>query len=133
MNATDGGRGLVAGPQSEGWPAHFFTLECDVCSASWIGPDGEPCGWCAKRGARQRDEQRQLLLFPPQLAEPGGGMYDDLDDVAKRIWEHTRGIRRGEGSIQAWRDRLADAITGGLITRDEAVAAVLRIQGSHDA
>jgi hypothetical protein len=102
-------------------------LRCPVCAATWIGQPGEDCGWCLAAVERQRAEQRRRLLWPDQLPTGDDGPpHEQLSELDRRVWDTTRGQRRGEGARRAWIERLARAVTAGLITRDEATAAVQR-------
>jgi hypothetical protein len=102
-------------------------LVCDECSAGWVGLPGEPCGWCADRTERQREDQRRMLLWPDRLGEHGP-RYDELGEVDQAVWDRTRGIARGHDSRRAWAERLGRAVHAGLITEREAKAAMERVR-----
>src|SRR3954462_8417617 len=95
------GAGRQHGP---GGGAHGWALlMCDVCKATWHGTPGDTCPWCVDAHPRQREYHRDLLLNPPWARSDAGDVrYDDLDDVDKAIWRHTRGQTSDEDSIDAW-------------------------------
>jgi len=80
-------------------------LECAVCAASWVGPIGEPCGWCSRRLERTVAEQRRLLLRP---------------DLPERADTHRI------DALKAWGARLRVAHRAGIITRDDLDTAWTR-------
>lgn len=83
----------------------WMHLECDRCTASWVGHDGDPCGWCDRQQALLIEMQRELLLNPD---------LPDRDDE-----------RRSRAEI-AWAERLGRAVSVGVVTRGEAEKALHR-------
>lgn len=118
------GVGEIVGQRRPEYGPDVYDLACD-CGATWSGGPGTPCPWCVAAAERQRHEQRRLLLFPPWLRD-GGPRYDELAEIDRRIWDATRGQTRDADSLRAWGERLARAVTAGLITADEAEAAIAR-------
>ena len=103
-------------------------IVCADCHAGWVGRRGDGCAWCDAGDARRRAAERALLLDPPWLrSDAGDPRYDELSDIDQRVWDATRGQRRGADSLAAWRDRLARAVVAGLITETEARRAWGRV------
>lgn len=102
-------------------------IECGECGAGWYGHTGDPCDWCHRALQHQLEDQRQRLLYPDWMVDQGP-TYDQLDDVDKAVWDHTRGIARGESSFAAWVNRIVDATQAGVITELEADAAMRRAE-----
>lgn len=100
-------------------------LVCVLCAASWCGRVGDRCPWCRQAVARQFADERQRLLWPV-WAESGGATYDSLSPIDRQVWDATRGITRGSDSLAAWARRLRDAVHAGVVTVDEARAALRR-------
>jgi hypothetical protein len=100
---------------------------CQWCGATWEFDEGYECRWCAEALERMRDDQRQRLLWPDWAADPGD-RYDELSAVDKAVWDRTRGIIRGEGSVAVWTQRLMAAADAGIVTRSDATAALDRIE-----
>ena len=102
---------------------------CPDCKAGWVGLAEDPCGWCADAAERQVADERRLLLDPPWLRSSAGDpRYDALSEVDKAVWDATRGQTRGADSLKVWAERLARAVTSGLITRHEADRALTRAE-----
>lgn len=74
------------------------------------------------------EDERKRLLFPP-WATNGGQRYDELSDVDKEVWRHTRGQRKDDASLISWVDQLGDAVRDNNITIEEARSAVRRVLG----
>ncbi len=71
---------------------HAVTI-CDTCGATWDTTDNDTCNWCATAVQRMVADQRHALLSPEWLTKQGD-RYNQLDDIDKQIWDHTRGISR---------------------------------------
>lgn len=95
------GTGHVVVPRPD-WGSTWGDLVCDSCGAGWTGPAMEVCGYCERREARNRGEQRDLLLMP------------DLPE---------RGSAERTNAVDAWFDRLTVAIESELLTEQEAATA----------
>ena len=95
-HALDAGIGVgeQCGPARVEWGDGIYELSCTVCTATWVGPIGEPCQWCERADARMRAETVRMLLRRPDV-DPADGRYDDV--------------------ITAWGKRLARAVSTGLI------------------
>lgn len=107
---------------------HGTLLACTVCGATWTGTPGEGCWWCAEAEQRQRDGQRELLLNPSWLDDDTGDpRYDTLEPLDQAIWRRTRGQTRDIDSVEAWIQRLVNAVTSGLVTELEATQAIERV------
>ena len=101
-----GGVGRQVGPlRLDYGPSGWADLCCDQCGATWTGRIGTACSWCDERIDRQWDDQRKLVLTPPDV---------DPDD---RTYDAVTG---------AWVDRMAIAIEAGIISREEATRAYER-------
>ena len=136
MTATAGSSdadviGEIAGVARPEYGPRVYDVVCDACGATWCGEPAMACPWCVAAAGRQRADQRRLLLFPPSQRDDGP-RYDELPDVDKRVWDATRGRVRGDGSARAWCEQLGRAVASGLITADEARAAVRRVKGVED-
>jgi hypothetical protein len=106
----------------------FHNRLCATCGASWVGQADEWCGWCEAAQGRQKAAQRLILLDPPQLrSDAGHHRYEALDDIDRAIWDRTRGQQRGADSVVAWAARLRRAVDSGLITNNEAEAAMRKV------
>jgi hypothetical protein len=103
--------------------AHLST--CQWCGATWDLDEGYGCRWCAEALERMREDQRRRLLWP-DWAESPSERYDELSAVDRAVWDRTRGIHRGEGSVDAHCKHLLDAEAAGIVTTDEARAALDR-------
>lgn len=100
---------------------------CVDCGASWCGMPDDGCDWCARASDRQRADQRRLLLFPAWLhSDVGSPRYDELSEIDRAVWDRTRGQARDTGSLAAWGEQLGRAVKAGLISDDEAQAAIER-------
>ena len=100
-------------------------LRCLVCEATWVGAQGDPCPWCVERDERISEDERRSLLHPHWLESDEGNIrYDSLSPIHQRIWDQTRGQKRGEHSAEVWARRLARAVASGLVTADEARNAI---------
>jgi hypothetical protein len=106
-------------------PSDAELLACNLCSATWYGPALEHCPWCERAVETMLDDHRKRLLHP-DWAESQGDRYDELSPVDKAVWDRTRGISRGAGSVEAWTKRLLEAVDADIITVDEARQALER-------
>lgn len=105
MTVTLTGIGIQHGPQRPDWAPGWADLQCDQCDATWTGPIGETCGYCATNLTNMRQWQADKLLRP-ELPDP-----DDTRYVA---------------AVTAWAQRLATAVKADLITRQHAETAYQR-------
>lgn len=87
-------------------------VACDQCGATWRGPIGEHCSYCVTALMAMQDAQRSVLLRP-DLPDP--------DD------------ERRPAAMRGWVERLARAVTAGLLERHQAEAAIRREEDSHAA
>jgi len=102
--------------EASGWH-----LECQICGATWVGDEGEPCSWCLEGYQRLREQRRTDLLHPHWLrTSVGHPTYDLLDEVTQAVWNRTRGQTREPQSIQEWQKQIAQAEAEGFITHEEA-------------
>jgi hypothetical protein len=126
--ARDGiGHGVGVGRALPEYGPRHILLSCTVCGAGWVGRYGERCHWCQTALQRQLADQRAELLWPSwQASDAGAPRYDELSEVDRRVWDRTRGQGHGAGSRRAWCRRLAGAVRAGLVTFDEAEAAMRR-------
>jgi hypothetical protein len=108
--------------------AHLST--CGWCGATWDLDEGYTCRWCVEALEAMQADQRRRLLWPDWASDPGD-RYDELTAVDRAVWDRTRGITRGEGSVAAWTTRLMTAADAGIVTRDEATAALDRIENRN--
>lgn len=74
-------------------------LTCCACGATWIGPPGEPCYYCARSRRIQLEHQAELVLTPPDI---------DPDDI------------NYETRMSAWGQRLIVAARAGIIDQHTA-------------
>lgn len=107
----DGGRGLLAGQHRPDHAPEMFDLECVVCGATWVGTLLEPCAWCLDRIDAQRHTQARLLLNP------------ELPPT---------GTARRSLAIAEWVAHLARAVQTELVTPQDALRAITRIDGTRD-
>jgi hypothetical protein len=96
------GWGRQNGPLRPDWGADWAELECTICSATWTGPIGEPCGYCQRTHELLVDAHRRVLLWPDA---------EMLATEAKRA---------------DWGRRLAWAVQEDIVTEHEARAALAR-------
>lgn len=86
------GFGEIVGPtRDDGWPSGFASLQCDLCGATWTGPEGESCWWCQQRldgmiahqheidTSRFRDYCKRLRDGDMTALEPAIGLAIKLD------------------------------------------------------
>lgn len=105
------GVGVVHGGAAPEVGPDFFSLKCNACGATWCGPIGEWCQYCAHRGRFGGDDEelraahyvlrqmeRDLLLTVPSFDDP----------------------RPRDVVLLEWGLRLKRATESGLITRNEA-------------
>lgn len=85
-------------------------LTCCACDATWTGPAGEPCYYCARAHQIQLNHQAELVTTPPDV---------DPDDTTY------------QPRMQAWATRMRTAIEAGIITDTEARTAWRRQAGQH--
>jgi hypothetical protein len=123
------GVGVQAGVHRTDHGPAFYDLQCTLCGATWVGPLLDPCSWCAERAARDLSDIRHELLYP-EWAVPQGERYEALSELDKRVWDQTRGIRRGVAVEHAWARALRQAIEAGIITVAEADDAINRLERS---
>jgi hypothetical protein len=93
-------------------PSGWADLQCDQCGAGWTGQIDTACPWCDERIDRQWDDQRRLVLTPPDV---------DPDD------------RTYPQALVAWGERLNRAIESGLISVEEASTAYRKAVGRERA
>lgn len=98
------GVGVELTPRPD-WGVGFFDLECDECSATWVGRAGDACGWCDRRHEVMVAEQVEMLHRP------------DLPDVGDPF---------RPSAVTAWSERLARAVHAGLIDEPTAQSAYER-------
>lgn len=96
------GFGRQIGPSRADWGPDFADLQCDVCEATWTGPIGESCSYCAQWLDLATETQRQRLLWP------------DLPDPQSD---------RHYPALQTWAKQLAAAVAEQIITEHQARAA----------
>lgn len=111
-DADASGAGRQRGPLRPDWGEDWAELACDRCGASWVGPIGEACDWCAVALERMRVWQAEKLLQPE---------LPDRDDARRRH------------SLEAWAERLARGVEAELITAAEARAAFDRHKDRRSA
>jgi hypothetical protein len=87
--------GILRPEYGDGWAE----LTCDECDATWVGPIGEACNWCATALDNMRKWQAEKVLLCPEV---------DVED------------ERYVGVMEAWGQRLHVAVTAGLVTADQA-------------
>lgn len=92
------GHGYQVGPLRPDWGPQWADLACDACGATWTGPIGEPCWYCARARQLMLDHQAAATLTPPDV-EP--------DDIGYTT------------AVGAWLDRMTIAAEAGIIARDE--------------
>ena len=102
------GRAMRAAPESG--PGRY-SLQCDVCGATWTGLVGEACGWCDRLYEVTVQHQAEILLSP------------DLPDGGPRF----------DAAVSAWMERLAVAVKAGIVDPDAARRAVERTEVRHAA
>lgn len=105
------GTGIKDGPHRPDFGAGWANLTCDTCGATWVGPIGETCEWCATDQENQQRWQAEKLLAP-ELPDPADVRYP--------------------ASFLAWGERLARAVTAGLVTKTQA-ADTYRRHAPRDA
>jgi hypothetical protein len=93
------GIGMQAGPLRPDWGPGWADLQCDRCDATWTGPLGEDCAWCANALERMVTWQAELTLIAPDI-DPADERYD--------------------GAMEAWAERLAVAVDAEIITEAQA-------------
>lgn len=101
-----------------------FRYRCDICLASWVGPNGDYCDWCHQRWTIQTADRHQALLIPEWLL--WDATYFGLGSESQAVWEETRG--HTAHFYRAWFARLLKAKANGEITNNEAVAAGKRFK-----
>jgi hypothetical protein len=102
---TGVGYGMQVGRLRPDWGPRFADLECCLCEATWVGPIGEQCSWCADALDNMRAWQAEMLLRPE---------LPDHDD------------QRYDAAVEAWAGRLGRGIAADLITEPQATAAIQR-------
>jgi hypothetical protein len=95
--------GILRPEYGDGWAE----LQCDQCDATWVGPIGEPCNWCATALDNMRKWQAEKVLEAPDV---------DVDD------------ERYEGVMLGWRERLRVAVAAELISDRQARNAWERVK-----
>jgi hypothetical protein len=103
------GWGRQCGPLRPDWGDDWAELECTICRAGWVGPIGEPCGWCLRTHDLLLEAHRRVLLWPTA---------EQLDGDMKRA---------------DWARRLAGAVVHDVIAEHEARAALARVESRHVA
>ena len=99
------GLGEQHGPLRPDWGPRYADLQCSVCEATWVGPIGESCSWCADALEHMQQWQAEILLAPE---------LPDVDDD------------RYEAAATAWAERLGRGVAAGLVTPQQAMAALQR-------
>ena len=99
------GFGEQHGPLRPDWGSRYADLQCSVCEATWVGPIGEPCSWCADALEHMRAWQAEILLAPE---------LPDVDD------------ERYEAAATAWAERLGRGVRAGLISETQMMAVIRR-------
>ena len=87
-------------------PSHgvgMWWMECAVCGATWVGPVGDECSWCARRYLRALATERAELL-----------------------------ALRATESVDDWVERMASGIKRGVISQRESVMAIQRCKIRRD-
>ena len=87
-------------------------LTCQACGATWVGPVGESCRWCAHNLHNLQRYQAELTLTPP-----------DIDPHDERWGDR----------MNAWVDQITRAIDVGLVTKRDAERVVSRVQAAWEA
>lgn len=95
------GNGRQSGALRPDFGPGWAELTCPDCGAGWVGPIGEPCGYCQRVVELMREHQAELVARPPDV---------DSDD------------QRYAAAIAAWGQRLHRAVAAGLLTRGRARA-----------
>ena len=95
------GVGLPVGRMRPEFGPLIEDLQCCACGATWSAVAGDRCGWCRASRERLIAHQRDLLLRRPEVASTDNE----------------------EATLLAWGDRLKDAVTAGIVTKDEAARA----------
>lgn len=98
----------VRAPAGRDRPDHgpgFVELACHQCGAGWVGYIGDPCTWCQDALEHMQQWQAEILLRP-ELPDPGDARY--------------------EAAVQAWGERLERGVSVGLVTTQQALAALQR-------
>lgn len=102
-------------PKIESKGANAFHFKCEMCGATWVGPNGDICEWCHKRWLDEQHSAKQTLLFPEWLE--WGDSYFRLSPVSQSVWEQTRGY--ADNFDIAWQNRLKKALTNEEISQIE--------------
>ena len=79
----------------------FFEVACPICQASWVGPIGDLCWFCAQAAEHQRRCEAQLVIVPP-----------DVDRCSAKY----------VAAMSAWAARLANAVRAEIISEPNAYA-----------
>jgi hypothetical protein len=89
--------GILRPEYGDGWAE----LQCDECDATWVGPIGEACNWCATALDNMRRWQAEKVLEAPEV---------DVEDANYLT------------AVERWRERLHRAASddAGLITPERA-------------
>ncbi len=101
------GFGEQTGQLRHDWGDDWADLECNVCGATWVGPIGEPCSWCAESLEHMRQWQTKILLRP-ELPDPDDERYPQ--------------------AVVAWMQRLERGVEAELVTEPQILAAIRRAQ-----
>jgi hypothetical protein len=94
--------GILRPEYGDGWAE----LLCDECDATWVGPIGEPCNWCATALENMRRWQAERDLTPPDI-DPADERYDAV--------------------MTTWGQRLRRAVEAGRVTEQQARNAWERV------
>jgi hypothetical protein len=100
--------GILRPEYGDGWAE----LQCDECDATWVGPIGEPCNWCAVALDNMRKWQAEKVLEAPDV---------DVED------------ERYDNAFDAWAERLAVAVKAEIITDTQADLAWRRAYRDVDS
>lgn len=103
--ATLDGHGYQVGPLRPDWGPRWADLACDQCDATWTGPIGEPCWYCARQRQLMFDYQAEATLTSPDT---------DPDDI------------NYPKALKAWAERMNTAVEAGIITDRDASGAYRR-------
>lgn len=106
------GVGLQSGRMRPDWGPTYADLTCVACDATWTGPIGEPCSWCADARDRLVGWQADKVLDPPDV-DPDDATYDNV--------------------MRGWADRLNRAVDADIITLEQGKRALDRATRHRDA
>lgn len=102
------GIGLPYGPARDDLVAGYADLRCVLCEATWTGPLFEDCQWCVREQERLARWRVERLL------------------VAAEVDRYDRDDPRYTEALDRWALELSEAENNGLITAQQARAALER-------